>query len=68
MAKTRKPKPACECTDPGCETHPGVAACAHRATVRLFRVDQEDRTGTRFCDEGCGTDAWVTGLYSRDPH
>ncbi len=52
----------CECSDPGCPVHQGVAQCLIPASMVLYRVDMEDVTGTAFCD-GCGDDAMDSGVF-----
>ena len=55
-----------ECTDPGCPVHPGQSACAAVGTEYLRRIDMDDRTGVRFCEE-CRVDAWESGLFEVQP-
>jgi len=58
-------RPVCEDTDPSCPECLG--SCEERATATLFRVDMEDRTGTRMC-EACTGDAMKSGVFRmRDP-
>lgn len=59
----------CECRDPGCKVHPGFETanpCERKATDTLYRIDMEDRTGTRFC-KACALDAYESGLFSGEP-
>ncbi len=56
------PRVGCECIDCGCPVHEGGLICDKKASETLFRVDQEDRSGTRFCDP-CGHDAMESGLF-----
>jgi len=53
----------CECTDPGCPQHEGVAQCLVPASCILRRVDMDDVTGTAFCD-GCAEDAMASGVFT----
>jgi hypothetical protein len=55
----------CECADGGCPVgHRGRSTCAAstRGGLTLFRVDMEDRTGTRMC-AACADDAMSSGLF-----
>jgi hypothetical protein len=52
----------CECVDTGCPANHSNQ-CPNIATVTLWRVDMEDITGTRFCDE-CADDAMESGLFT----
>lgn len=57
----------CGCYD-GRDGHPlvGSSRCTNtERLVTLWRVDQEDRTGTRFCRH-CAADALESGLYSEE--
>lgn len=54
---------ACECSDAGCKAHVGKACDVRARTRTLYRVDMEDRTGTRFCS-ACADDAMESGLFS----
>lgn len=51
----------CECTDPGCPECGGD--CDHESTDTLYRIDMEDSTGTRFCDQ-CSADAMDSGMFA----
>lgn len=53
----------CECADPGCRAHLGRSKCNREAAQTLFRVDMEDKTGTRFCDH-CTLDAMESGVFA----
>ena len=52
----------CECSDPGCPAHQGVAQCLVPASCVLYRIDMEDATGTAFCD-ACSDDALDSGVF-----
>ena len=58
----------CECFDTG-DNHPinnsgrDGMQCTRKATSTLWRVDMEDVSGTRFCDE-CASDAMGSGLFT----
>jgi hypothetical protein len=54
----------CECSDPGCPHCSGdhQYSADASASMRLFRIDMEDETGTYFCD-GCGSDALDSGVF-----
>lgn len=52
----------CECSDPGCPMAHG-SACHRKPCCTLYRVDMEDRTGTRFCED-CADDAWGSGVFT----
>lgn len=53
----------CECSDPGCPVHKGQSKCSFVGrTTTLFRIDMEDRTGTRMCP-ACTSDAMDSGLF-----
>ncbi len=58
----------CECFDTG-DNHPinnsgrDGLQCTRKATSTLWRVDMEDNSGTRFCEE-CGNDAMESGLFT----
>jgi hypothetical protein len=60
----------CECSDPGCEhpCEPGrhTNQCTSKATCTLWRVDMEDVSGTRFCDD-CASDAMDAGIFTDEP-
>ncbi len=45
-------KTACECDDPGCAAHPGVAKCDALGLIILRRVEVPDGAGTLLC-AGC---------------
>ena len=53
---------SCQCCDPGCPIHAPLSHCGNKGRRRLYRVDMEDRTGTRMCDE-CAEDAMKSGLF-----
>jgi len=55
----------CECSDPGCDGHPGLAGCTRRATERLYRIDMEDVGGLLMCEE-CADDAMESGVFTDD--
>lgn len=52
----------CECGDPGCPVHEGVAHCRNSATYTVYRVDMQDETGTSMCDK-CAEDALDSGVF-----
>ena len=52
----------CQCFDPGCNIHHD-GQCKERATETLYRVDQQDFSGTPFC-EGCADDAFSSDLFT----
>ena len=58
----------CECFDTG-DNHPinnsgrDGLQCTRKATMTLWRVDMEDVSGTRFCEE-CGSDAMDAGVFT----
>lgn len=54
----------CECSDPGCPCCQGH--CERRSAVTLYRVDMQDESGTRFC-ENCANDAYESGVFA-DTH
>jgi hypothetical protein len=61
-AKMSSSKHNCECTDPGCPVHKG-SYCANKSrTITVYRVDMEDKTGTRMCRE-CANDALDSGVF-----
>lgn len=53
----------CECSDPGCPKCKGQ--CTRKATMTLYRVDMEDRSGTVFCTP-CAEDAMESGLFDTE--
>lgn len=54
----------CECADKECASHKGSDCNVKaRSMLKLFRVDMEDRTGTRFCTT-CADDAMESGLFT----
>jgi hypothetical protein len=58
----------CECSDPGCPEHKGQSKCAFIGrTQTVYRIDMEDRTGTRMCSK-CADDAYESGLFSDGPN
>ena len=63
--KERKDRTSCECADSGCPAHETVPACGAFAETTLFRVDMEDRTGTRMCTS-CAEDAMQSGLFREE--
>ena len=56
------PKNYCECADLKCPVHKGESHCDKRSSERLYRVDMQDLSGTRFCKE-CKEDAYESGLF-----
>jgi hypothetical protein len=52
----------CECYDKECSAHKGTNCKRESRTKTLYRIDMEDKTGTRFCDD-CESDALESGLY-----
>lgn len=50
----------CECSDPQCGSCFGQ--CHNPATVTLYRVDMEDLTGERMCED-CASDAMESGVF-----
>lgn len=56
----------CECGDSHCPAHFKESTCNRRATVRLYRVDMEDRSGNAFCLP-CAEDAMESGVFRRKP-
>lgn len=58
---------ACECSDRRCPAHPGKDCSKVGRTRTLYRVDMEDRTGTRFCS-ACASDAMDSGLFADGPN
>jgi len=63
MSNLTRAIPRCECADPGCPQHKGESECKRVNHVEvLFRVDMDDRTGTRFCGR-CADDAMESGLF-----
>ena len=66
MAGSQRHK--CECADRLCPVHKGHAECSFVGrTKTLYRVDMEDRTGTRFCPS-CANDAYESGLFADGPN
>lgn len=59
----KRPTHKCECSDPGCPEHKGTSQCSNNATETVFRIDMEDRTGTRVC-KACADDCFNSGLFS----
>ena len=53
----------CKCNDRDCPACKGN--CFRPHTTTLYRADQEDYTGTNFC-EYCADDAYDSGLFSPD--
>lgn len=53
----------CECCDSDCLIHPGKECCQRSNLSTLYRVDMEDKTGTKFCPK-CWDDAMESGLFS----
>lgn len=61
-------KHVCECSDPGCPVHKGQSTCAKLVrTQTVYRIDMEDRTGTRMC-KACAADAMNSGLFDTKPN
>ena len=61
-------KHRCECSDPGCPKHKGESACLFDGrTQTVYRIDMEDRTGTRMCPD-CAADCFESGLFSDGPN
>lgn len=54
----------CVCSDKGCSACEGL--CEDRATFTLYRIDMDDRSGSRFC-EGCASDAMDSGVFTDEP-
>jgi hypothetical protein len=52
----------CQCYDKGCPIHEGESVCHQHGEYTLYRIDQTDETGTKFCDD-CGSDASKSGLF-----
>lgn len=52
----------CECSDPGCPAHEGKSECTRIATTTVYRIDMDDRTGTRMCRE-CAEDAMESSVF-----
>lgn len=50
----------CECSDPQCPACFGQ--CTNPATVTLYRIDMQDETGTRFCED-CASDAMDADVF-----
>ena len=55
-------KTTCECVDPACSAHPGVAKCDALGLIILRSVDQPDSTGTLMCAQ-CRDVALESGRY-----
>ncbi|KKL87071.1 hypothetical protein LCGC14_1938360 [marine sediment metagenome] len=53
--------PICECEDGECLVCSGK--CGAYSTTLLRRVDTDDQTGIRFCDD-CVEDAIAAGVYA----
>ena len=53
----------CECSDPGCPEHLTSTECHQYGRYTLYRIDMDDRTGTRMCS-WCAEDAMECGLFS----
>ena len=56
----------CECSDPGCQAHPGESECKRGARALLLRIDINDSDGTAMCRE-CASDALDSGLFREVP-
>lgn len=54
-----KPDHECECHDVGCTC---AGQCHTHAVTTLFRIDMDDWTGTRFCQD-CADDAAESGCF-----
>jgi len=53
----------CECSDAGCPAHKGKSECPSIGrTQTVYRIDMEDRTGSRMCPK-CASDAMESGLF-----
>lgn len=53
----------CECDDPQCPSCAGQ--CHDHAIVTMYRIDQQDETGTRMC-HNCSVDAYEAGVFESD--
>lgn len=53
--------PVCECVDPGCPHCAGN--CEDRGTIRVYRVDMEDESGSLLCEK-CADDCFESGLFT----
>jgi len=51
----------CECSDPGCPACGGQ--CAETAEIVLYRIGENDETGTMFCAD-CANDALDSGVFA----
>lgn len=63
----RRPRVQCECADSGCPVHLGADYC-HETTYpknRLYRIDQDDISGTIFCAL-CLVDALESGVFTSE--
>lgn len=59
----------CDCQDKGCKAHTDEVCCTslpRENMSRLYRVDMEDNTGSRFCP-ACTDDAMGSGLFTDNP-
>lgn len=61
--ETKSANRPCECYDTGCEHAQTEIVCKARATMTLFRIDQQDETGSDVCDT-CADDALQSGLFT----
>ena len=55
-------KTTCECADPACSAHPGVAKCDALGLIILRCVDEPGRGGTLMC-AACRDRALDSGRY-----
>jgi hypothetical protein len=55
-------KTACECVDPECAAHPGVAACGALGLIIMHRAAGPDGAGTLMC-AGCRDYALESGTH-----
>lgn len=58
----KRQQATCECADKGCPVHCGTPKCSNLTSTRVYRVDMEDRIGTRMC-AACAEDAAQSGLF-----
>ncbi len=56
----------CECASTRCPEAHVARDCREPVLTVLYRVDQEDETGTAFCG-GCEADAYDSGLFTSTP-
>ena len=55
-------KTACECADPACAAHRGVAKCDALGLIILYCVEELDHTGTLMCAQ-CRDGALESGRF-----